>query len=74
MAKKKTQSKRRAYPQDLKEEAVQMLLDGHSASSVVANLGLSSANVLYRWKAKMLRRPSPEQREDQALSSAKTKP
>ena len=38
------------YPQELKEEAVQMLLDGHSASSVCERLGLSGTNVLYRWK------------------------
>ncbi len=41
---------RRVYPLELKEEAVQMLLDGHSASSVCERLGLSGTNVLYRWK------------------------
>jgi transposase len=39
---------RRAYGDDLKAEAVQMLLDGHSAASVAKNLGLSGANLLYR--------------------------
>ena len=29
---------------------MQMLLDGHSASSVCERLGLSGTNVLYRWK------------------------
>jgi transposase-like protein len=31
---------RRVYPEELKKEAVQMLLDGHSASSVAHNLGI----------------------------------
>ena len=41
---------RRVYPQEFKEEAVQMLLDGHSASSVRDRLGLSGTGLLYRWK------------------------
>ncbi len=41
---------RRVYPQEFKEEAVQMLLDGHSASSVCDRLGLSGTGLLYRWK------------------------
>ncbi len=45
---------RRAYPRELKEEAVQMLLDGHSASSVCDRLGLSGTNLLYRWKKQFL--------------------
>ena len=32
---------RRVYPPELKKEAVQMLLDGHSAPSVAQSLGLS---------------------------------
>jgi len=47
---KSTSVARRVYPQELKEEAVQMLLDGHSASSVCDRLGLSGTNLLYRWK------------------------
>ena len=45
---------RRVYPRELKEEAVQMLLDGHSAGSVCERLGLSGTNVLYRWKKHFL--------------------
>lgn len=41
---------RRHYSEEFKQEAVQMLFDGHSAGSVAERLGLSSANVLYRWK------------------------
>jgi transposase len=51
--------KRRQYSDDLKAEAVQMLLDGHSAESVASRLGLSGTNVLYRWKAKLLATSGP---------------
>jgi len=56
---KKSRAVRRSYSDDLKSEAVQMLLDGHSAQSVVDNLGLSSANLLYRWKDKLLQQSGP---------------
>src|SRR5436190_21843897 len=45
---------RRIYSDDLKKEAVQMLLDGHSAPSVAQNLGLPHTSLLYRWKAQRL--------------------
>jgi transposase len=45
---------RRSYSDELKAEAVQMLLDGHSAESVASNLGLSGVGLLYRWKARLL--------------------
>ena len=51
--------KRRQYSDDLKAEAVQMLLDGHSAESVATRLGLSGTNVLYHWKAKLLATSGP---------------
>ena len=41
---------RRRYSDEFKEEAVRMLLDGHSAISVAENLGLSGTSLLYRWK------------------------
>ena len=47
---KSTSGTRRVYSQEFKEEAVQMLLDGHSASSVCDRLGLSGTGLLYRWK------------------------
>src|SRR5215471_7044638 len=45
---------RRVYPPELKKDAVQMLLDGHSPPSVAQNLGLSHTSLLYRWKAEFL--------------------
>jgi transposase len=50
---------RRSYSQEFKQEAVQMLLDGHSAPSVAQRLGLSGPNVLYLWKKQVLRRAGP---------------
>ena len=56
---KSRRSGRRSYSDELKAEAVQMLLDGHSAESVASNLGLSGANLLYRWKAKLIKDSGP---------------
>lgn len=50
---------RRQYTREFKEEAVQMLLDGHSAASVAERLGLSGTNILYRWKQRLLAEGGP---------------
>jgi transposase len=52
--KRRHKAQRRVYPDDLKQEAVQMLLDGHSAPSVAQNLGIRHTSLLYRWKAEAL--------------------
>lgn len=52
---RRKRSGRRVYDDELKGEAVQMLLDGHSPGAVAKNLGLSSVSLLYRWKARLLR-------------------
>lgn len=58
--KKQSSSKsRRIYDDDFKAEAVQMLLDGHSATSVAKRLGISGTNLLYRWKNKHLQEAGP---------------
>ena len=59
MPKKKASKARRQYSDEMKAEAVQMMLDGHSAASVAERLGLSGTNVLYRWKAKLLSESGP---------------
>lgn len=46
---------RRRFTQEFKEQAVQMVLDGHSVASVCQRLGLSSPTVLYRWKRQLVR-------------------
>lgn len=50
---------RRAFTDEFKQEAVQMLLDGHSAQSVAERLGLSGTNLLYRWRRQQLERSGP---------------
>ena len=47
---------RRRYTEEFKEAAVQMLLDGHTASSVCERLGLSGPGLLYRWKRQLVKR------------------
>lgn len=63
MAKENTSSGvrpgRRRYTKEFCEEAVQMMLDGHSASSVAERLGLSGTNILYRWKQQVLASSGP---------------
>jgi transposase len=39
-----------------------MVLDGHSVASVAARLGLSSVNLLYRWKKAIIGRSGPAAR------------
>jgi transposase len=50
---------RRVFTQEFKTDAVQMLLDGHSAASVVERLGISNTNLLYRWKKEQLAASGP---------------
>jgi transposase len=51
---KPTKRTRRSFDRDFKLQAVQMMLDGYSASSVADNLGLGNTNLLYRWKAELV--------------------
>jgi len=50
---------RRLFSQEFKQEAVQMLLDGHTASSIVERLGISGTNILYRWKKEQIASSGP---------------
>ncbi len=50
---------RRSYDAEFKTEAVQMLLDGHSAQSIIERLGISGTNLLYRWKRQQLADAGP---------------
>lgn len=50
---------RRDYSDEFKAEAVQMLLDGHTALAVVERLEISNVNMLYRWKQEQLVRSGP---------------
>jgi transposase len=62
MAKKKVKvvkSARRTFTKEFKQEAIQLLLDGHSASSVATNLGIENTNLLYRWKNECVTQSGP---------------
>jgi transposase len=61
MSRKKQPKKqtRRSYDDEFKAEAVQMMLDGHSAQSIVERLGISGTNLLYRWKKQQLDEAGP---------------
>lgn len=51
---KTVQRTRRTFTEEFKQQAVQMLLDGYSASSVSENLGIGNTNLVYRWKAEQV--------------------
>ena len=68
MAARKSKSKkreRRTFTKEFKQEAVQMLVDGHSASSVSKNLGIGNTNLLYRWKAELVSEGGPVAEDDE---------
>jgi transposase len=54
-----TSNSRRKFTDHFKADAVQMLLDGLTATSIVDRLGLSGTNLLYRWKREQLRKSGP---------------
>ena len=66
-------SKRRRFTDEFRREAVQMMLDGHSAASVAQRLGISSPTLLYRWKQQQLRQAGPSPPRSMSVS-ANSKP
>jgi transposase len=59
MLERSSRAPRREFTEEFRREAVQMMLDGHTAASVAERLGLSSTNLLYRWKREHLERSGP---------------
>ena len=57
--KKAAKRTRRSFTDEFKREAVALLLDGHTASSVADRLGLANTNLLYRWKQAQLDESGP---------------
>jgi transposase len=51
--------KRRQFTDEFRRDAVQLMLDGHSAASVAQRLGISCPTLLYRWKQQQLRQSGP---------------
>lgn len=62
MAKTKNGGSRRRYDEELKREAVQMLMDGPSAASVAANLRLSGRISSTHGRRPTSKRAAPRQR------------
>ena len=50
----KSKNRRRVFTREFKEEAVRMVLDGHSVTSVCERLGLTNPNLLYNWRKKLV--------------------
>lgn len=45
---------RRTFTKEFKQQAVAMLVDGYSASSVSENLGIGNTNLVYRWRSEQV--------------------
>ena len=61
MPRKKSKAKqetRRTFMPEFRQEAVQMVLDGHSPRSVAERLGIRT-NLLYRWKSQLIQESGP---------------
>jgi len=61
MPRKKSKAKqetRRTFTPEFRQEAVQMVLDGHSPTSVAKRLGIRT-NLLYRWKSQLIQESGP---------------
>ena len=50
----KSRRSRRRFTEEFKQEAVRMLVDGQSATTVAQRLGLSGTNLLYQWKKSLI--------------------
>ena len=54
-APKPARSRRRQYSDEFKREAVQLMLDGHSATSIAERLDIPDVHMLDRWHATFTR-------------------
>lgn len=54
MPRRITKKTRRVYTDEIKQEAVQMLLDGHDPASILKHLDLPRKNLIYKWKQEQL--------------------
>ena len=61
----------RIYPQELKREAVQMLEDGHSATSIADRLGLPRTNLIYKWRDRLRAQETVKSESDRGVEELK---
>lgn len=66
MEKKTKKARHRKYDAQFKAEAIKMIENGQSVSSVAQALGISEA-LLYQWRQKEKMKPSDSQEEVEAL-------
>jgi len=59
MPRRDTKKSRGTYTDEIKQEAVQMLLDGHTPASIVKHLGLARSNRIYRWNKEQVKEVGP---------------
>ena len=59
MPRKSVKTSRRTYSEQLKQEAVQMLVDGHSAASIMKLLDIPRSNLIYKWKKGQIKQAGP---------------
>lgn len=59
MPRRTTKKTRRVYTDELKQEAVQMLLDGHEPAAILKHLDLPRKNLIYKWKQEQLQDAGP---------------
>lgn len=64
----KNQSKRRRYDADFKANALKLLEDGRSVSSVALSLGINE-NMLYNWRSKSKKQKLKEATGEASLAA-----
>lgn len=64
----KKQSKRRRYDAEFKANALKLLEDGRSVSSVASSLGINE-NMLYNWRSKSKKQKIKEASGDASLET-----
>ena len=59
MPRRTTKKTRRVYTDEIKQEAVQMLLDGHEPAAILKHLDLPRKNLIYKWKQEQVQDAGP---------------
>jgi transposase-like protein len=59
MPRRNAKKTRRVYTDEIKQEAVQMLLDGHEPAAILKHLDLPRKNLIYKWKQEQVQDAGP---------------
>ena len=71
LSEKPDKKQSRIYPVSLKNEAVAMLEEGHSAKSIADRLGLPRTNLIYKWRDRMKQLSGETNQEAQSIEELK---